>query len=80
MDASIVLTEEYKTVSYIITLYIFYKMGVYRCWRKLYAKETLHLQGEYSVIIYNCFHEFDETWAKALQKAIFSMDSVQLAK
>ena len=48
-----------------------------RCWGKLYAKENLHLQGECSLIIYNCCYDFEETWAKPLQKAIFSMDSVE---
>ena len=44
---------------------------MHRCWIKLYAKETLHLQGEYSLIIYNCRYVFEETWVNALQKAIF---------
>ena len=34
---------------------------MHRCWRKLYVKETLHLQGEYSLIIYNCY-KFEGTW------------------
>ena len=30
------------------------------------------MQGEYSLIIYNCFYDFEGTWAKVLlQKAIF---------
>ena len=45
-----------------------YAPGVHRCW---YAKETLHLQGEYSLITYNCCYDFVETSAKALSKAIF---------
>ena len=35
------------------------------------AEETLHLQGEYSLIIYNCCYHFEETSANALHKAIF---------
>ena len=44
---------------------------MHRCWRELYTKETFPLQGEYSLIIYNCCYNFEETWAKVLQKAIF---------
>ena len=34
---------------------------------------------EYGLIIYNCCYNFEDTWAKALQKAIFfCMDSVEI--
>ena len=46
-------------------------MCLHRCWIKLYAKETLHLQGEYSLIIYNCRYVFEEPWVNALQETIF---------
>ena len=36
-----------------------------------FVKETLYQQGEYSLIIQNCCYDFEETRAKALQKAIF---------
>ena len=29
--------------------------------KKLYVKETFHLQREYSLIIYNCCYDFEET-------------------
>ena len=40
----------------------------------LYAKKTLHLQGEYRVIIYNCLTRHEQRHYK---KLFFSMDSVE---
>ena len=43
-----------------ITSYTFYKMcAQYR--RKLHVKETFHLFGEHSLIIYNCCYDFEGT-------------------
>ena len=44
----------------LITWNIFYKTCA-RCCRKLYDKESFHLQGEYSLIICNCCYDFQGT-------------------
>ena len=43
-----------------ITSNIFYKMCI-QILKKLYVKETFHLQGEYSLIIYICCYDFEGT-------------------
>ena len=46
-----------------ITLYIFYKMCA-QMLKKLYVKETFHLLGKYSLIIYSCCCDFEGALAK----------------
>ena len=50
---------------------------MHRCWRKLYVKETFHLQGEYNLIIYNCCYDLKELERRYYKRLFFSMDSAE---
>ena len=64
--ASIVLPNNTKLL---ITSYIFNKMCP-QMLKKTLCKGNLSSAREYSLIIYNCCHDFEETLAKVLQKTI----------